>query len=99
MLFRSGIFDNVDKLYIQVSGSTAAGGAPPAPPGGGGAPPAPPAGGEAGGPPIPENYKRDNLKILLENDSLTEDDSYIDLSRAKNSLGEMENHLSKLLRD
>jgi hypothetical protein len=41
----------------------------------------------------------DNLKILLENYSLTEEDSYIDLSRGKNSLGEMEMHLSKLLRD
>jgi hypothetical protein len=98
IITHTGIFDNVDKLYGSVTGATAAGGAPPAPPGGGGAPPSPePAGGAE--PPIPENFKRDNLKILLENDSLTEDDSYIDLSRAKNSLGEMENQLSKLLRD
>ena len=98
IITHTGIFDNVDKLYGTVTGATAAGGAPPAPPGGGGAPPSPePAGGAE--PPMAENSKRDNLKILLESDNLVEDDSYIDLSRAKNSLGEMENQLSKLLRD
>jgi len=102
IITHTGIFDNIDKLYGSVTGGTAAGGAPPPPPGGedmggGMPPPPPPAGGEE--PPIPESFKRDNLKILLENDSLTEEDSFIDLSRGKNSLGEMETHLSKLLRD
>jgi len=102
IITHTGIFDNIDKLYGSVTGGTAAGGAPPPPPGGedmggGMPPPPPPAGGEE--PPIPESFKRDNLKILLENYSLTEEDSYIDLSRGKNSLGEMEMHLSKLLRD
>jgi hypothetical protein len=101
IITHTGIFDNIDKLYGSITGGTAAGGAPPPPPGGeemGGAPPpSPPAGGEE--PPIPESFKRDNLKILLENDSLTESDSFIDLSRAKNSLGEIESELSKLLRD
>ena len=103
IITHTGIFDNIDKLYGSITGGTAAGGAPPPPPGGGedmggGAPPPPPpAGGEE--PPIPESFKRDNLKILLENDSLTESDSFIDLSRAKNSLGEIESELSKLLRD
>ena len=101
IITHTGIFDNIDKLYGSVTGGTAAGGAPPPPPGGeemGGAPPPPPpAGGEE--PPIPESFKRDNLKILLENYSLTEEDSYIDLSKAKNSLGEIELQLSKLLRD
>ena len=105
IITHTGIFDNIDKLYGSMTGGTAAGGAatPPPPPGGeeemGGEmpPPPPPAGGEE--PPIPESFKRDNLKILLENDSLTDEDSYIDLSRGKNSLGEMEMHLSKLLRD
>jgi hypothetical protein len=103
IITHTGIFDNIDKLYGSITGGTAAGGAatPPPPPGGeemgGGPPPPPPAGGEE--PPIPESFKRDNLKILLENDSLTDEDSYIDLSRGKNSLGEMEMHLSKLLRD
>ena len=109
IITHSGIFDNVDKLYGNKSGSTAnAGGAPPPPPGGddmGGGesmmPPPPPSGPEPGGDAgiTPESFKRDNLKILLENNSLTDEDSYIDLSKGKNSLGEMEAQLSKLLKD
>jgi len=105
IITHSGIFDNVDKLYGNKSGSTAnAGGAPPPPPGGdeGGGesmppPPPPEPGGGAGM--TPESFKRDNLKILLESNSLTDEDSYIDLSKGKNSLGEMEAQLSKLLKD
>ena len=109
IITHTGIFDNIDKLYGSTTGSTSSTATPPPPPGGeseigggpelGGGPP-PPIGGEEGGiPPIPESVKKDNLKILLENDSLTEDDSFIDLSKGKNSLGEMENALNKLLRD
>jgi len=106
IITHSGIFDNVDKLYGNKSGSTAnAGGAPP-PPGGdeGGEPmppPPPPPGPEPGGAAgvTPESFKRNNLKILLESNSLTDEDSYIDLSKGKNSLGEMEAQLSKLLKD
>jgi hypothetical protein len=66
---------------------------------GGGAPPPPPP-SEAGGPGLaPESIDRDNLNILLESEGLFEEDSYIDLSRAKNSLGIMEEQLSKLLKD
>ena len=61
-------------------------------------PPPPPPGGEEGGI-TPESFNRDNLNILLESDSLFEEDSYIDLSKAKNSLGQMESQLEKLLRD
>jgi len=108
IITHSGIFDNVDKLYGNKSGSTAnAGGAPPPPPGGGEGggesmpPPPPPSGPEPGGDAgvTPESFKRDNLKILLESNSLTDEDSYIDLSKGKNSLGEMEAQLSKLLKD
>jgi len=108
IITHSGIFDNVDKLYGNKSGSTAnAGGAPPPPPGGheGGGesmpPPPPPSGPEPGGDAgiTPESFKRDNLKILLESNSLTDEDSYIDLSKGKNSLGEIESQLSKLLKD
>jgi len=106
IITHSGIFDTVDKLYGSKSGATAnAEGAPPPPPGGdeggmGMAPP-PPSGPEPGGEAgvTPESYERDNLKILLESDSLTDEDSYIDLSKGKNSLGEMEERLNKLLRD
>ena len=92
IITKTGIFDNIDKLYTQKTGTTSNAGSAPPPPGG--APPPP--GGEApmG---LPENERKDNLKILLESDSLTEDDSFIDLSKAKNSLGEMEAHLNKLL--
>ena len=92
IITKTGIFDNIDKLYTQKTGTTSNAGSAPPPPGG--APPPP--GGEApmG---LPENERKDNLKILLESDSLTEDDSFIDLSKAKNSLGEMEAQLSKLL--
>ena len=108
IITHSGIFDNVDKLYGNKSGSTAnAGGAPPPPPGGEGGgeevmpPPPPPSGPEPGGDAgvTPESFKRDNLKILLESDSLTDEDSFIDLSKGRNSLGEMEAQLSKLLKD
>ena len=105
IITHSGIFDNVDKLYGNKSGSTAnAGGAPPPPggdEGGGGMPPPPPPGPEPGGDAgvTPESFKRNNLKILLESNSLTDEDSYIDLSKGKNSLGEMEAQLSKLLKD
>ena len=103
IITHTGIFDNIDKLYGSTTGSTSSTSTPPPPPGGeseiGGGPPPPPGGEEGGIPPIPESVKKDNLKILLENDSLTEDDSFIDLSKGKNSLGEMENALNKLLRD
>ena len=106
IITRTGVFDNVDKLYGgSATGTTsAAAAAPPPPPGGemggmGPEPelPPPPAGGEPGI--TPESLNKDNLNILLESDSLIDVDSYIDLSRAKNSLGEMELQLKKLLRD
>jgi len=102
IITKTGIFDNVDKLYKSVSGATGGASAPPPPPGGeeGGGPPIPPpppAGGEAEV--TPESFNRDNLKILLETDSLTDEDSFIDLSKGKNYLGEIENQLGKLLRD
>ena len=83
--------------------------------GGGEESPLPPLGGEEtggapeppapGSPPapeeeetLPEGKKNENLNILLESDDI-HGDKYIDLSRGKNSLGSIENELSKLLRD
>jgi hypothetical protein len=60
-------------------------------------PPGPEVGGEAGV--TPESFKKTNHNILLENESLLEMDQFIDLSKAKNYLGEMEQHLNKLLND
>jgi len=108
IITHSGIFDNVDKLYAskygEVTGSTAGasgaiGGEPTASDMGGGM------GADMGMPPsegaavTPESMRRDNMKILLENDSLTSEDSFIDLSKAGNYLGEIESKLNKLLND
>jgi hypothetical protein len=106
IISHTGVFDNIDKLYGSKSGSTEGGAAAPPPPGGemgggapeGGAPPPPPA--EGGAPELaPESFERNNLNILLESENLTDADSFIDLSKGKNSLGEMEDRLNKLLRD
>lgn len=111
IITHTGIFDNIDKLYGNKSGGTenVSATAPPPPGGemgsdlGGGmemSPPPPPPGPEPGGGAgvTPESVnKRDNLKILLESDDLTEDISIIDLSKAKNSLGDIESELDKLL--
>ena len=111
IITHTGVFDNIDKLYGTKTGSTANAGTAPPPPGGeggglpdlggeGGAPPPPPppppppAGGEV----TPESFNRDNLNILLENEGLFESDDYIDLSKARNSLGQIENELDKLLK-
>ena len=105
IITHTGIFDNIDKLYGQVTGSTSGGATPPPPPGGGEGgggleipPPPPPSGGEGGV--TPESIeKRDNLKILVENESLISEEDWIDLSKARNSLGVMEEQLNKLLKD
>ena len=73
------------------------GGEMPEPAGGGVPPPPPPPGGEAGI--TPESTKKDNLNILLESENLMELDSFIDLSKGKNYLGEIETQLDKLLND
>ena len=101
IITHTGLFDNVDKLYHTTTGATQnAGGAPPVPGaapdmGGGEMPPPPPdAGAEM---PVGES-KKDNLNILLENDNIT-GDTFIDLSKGRNSLGSMEEQLNKLLND
>jgi hypothetical protein len=111
IITHTGVFDNIDKLYGNQSGGTQnVTATPPPPPGGdmgglgglGGGPelpppPGPEPGGEAGV--TPESVSRDNLKILLENDSFVDENSYIDLSKGQNSLGDIEEKLNKLLND
>lgn len=106
IITKTGVFDNIDKLYGSKTGDTAnVGAAPPPPPGGDmGAEPSelpPPPGPELGGEPgvTPESESKDNLNILLEGEGLFNNDDFIDLSKAKNSLGEMEEQLKKILRD
>jgi len=100
----TGIFNTVDKLYKPVSGSTAAappaggadaGGLPPE----GGAPPPPDAGG-APPPPegLPENVKKDNLKLLVESE-MFEEDEFLEFQKANQSLGLIEEELNRLLGD
>jgi hypothetical protein len=109
VIMKTGIFDNIDKLYGTTTGTTGGGtavegggeggggGAEPA--GLGGAPPdmggSEPPGGEAGG--LTPESKQDNLNILLESDDMLSEDSFIDLSKGKNSLGLIEQELDKLL--
>ena len=45
-----------------------------------------------------ESLNRDNLKILLENDDITSSNSFIDLSKGSNSLGEIEKELQKVMK-
>ena len=107
VITKTGIFDTIDKLYGGNSGSTEntqtggeMGGEPPLPPsqtsdfgGGEEMPPAP----EPAGITPESKTKKENLNILLENDDLMSEDSFIDLSRGSNSLGDIENELDKLL--
>jgi hypothetical protein len=107
---KTGIFDNIDKLYGTVTGSTASGATPEGEvtePLGGGFP-TPPAGGEeltpspeeapAGETPpetVPES-RFDNMNILLENDMI-KGRNILDLSQGQQFLGEMEKELDNLL--
>lgn len=108
VITKTGIFDTIDKLYGGKTGSTenvqpgeemgGEGGAPPPPPsdfGGGELPPEPES--ESAGITPESKTKKENLNILLENDDLMSEDSFIDLSRGSNSLGDIEDELDKLL--
>jgi hypothetical protein len=101
----TGIFNTVDKLYKPVSGSTAAapaGGAEAGglPPEGGALPPPPPEAGGAPPPPegLPENVKKDNLKLLVESE-MFEEDEFLEFQKANQSLGLIEEELNRLLGD
>ena len=93
---RTGIFDTVDRLYKPVTGTTLpAGGAPGAD--AGGSPPPPDAGGA---PPIPESIRKDKNKLILEsNEDDFNEDEFLDFKKINNSLGDLEDQLSKLLGD
>ena len=106
IISHTGMFDQIDKLYKTVSGSTetppAEGGdeglgglgGPPSPPSGPPSPPSgPPPGPEPGGPAggLPEN-KVNLEKLILE----SEDDDFF---QKNGSLGEMEKELLRILKD
>jgi hypothetical protein len=111
VITKTGLFDNIDKLYGSATGGTAtaaaatAAGEVTAPPAGGGfetaPPPLEPAPSEepapAGGEPelAPESKKKD-MNILIEN-NLIEGSRMIDLGQGQDSLGEISKELDKLL--
>jgi hypothetical protein len=108
IIVHTGIFDNVDKLYGSQTGTTAAAGTtPPPPPEGGGGlgdmggipppPSSPEPSGDAGV--TPESKNRDNMNILLESSDLINEDDFIDLSKARNSLGDIGDELDRILND
>ena len=98
IITKTGIFDTVDKLYKPVTGGTLSAGAPAegGVPAEGGAPP-PPAGGE---PPIPESYKKDKSKLILESmNNDFDEDEFLDFQKINGSLGDIEDRLNKLIND
>ena len=102
----TGLFDNIDDLYKTKSGGTASAGATTtgSEPGGAmggmsmGAPAAPaaPAGGEEAGGGLPERFKKDDLNLILE-ETLFKGVDYVDLSKGRNSLVEIDQKLKKLI--
>ena len=101
----TGLFDNIDDLYKTKSGSTASVGA--ATTGsesdgamggmsmGAPAPPSEPA-GDASGSGLPERFKKDDLNLILE-ETLFKGVDYVDLSKGRNSLVEIDQKLKKLI--
>ena len=109
---KTGLFDNIDKLYGSVSGGTASAGATPPPDDMGGMdmggmymgappppPPPPPGGGEMpppGEPGLAPESRFDNLNILSENNKIN-GLNYSPFTKGQKSLGDLENELKKLL--
>ena len=113
VISKTGLFDNIDKLYGSTSGSTPAAGAAttpgggeelgamaPPPPGGeeGGALPPPPPGAEETPPPAGVTPESRKRDLnILLENNLFEGSKVIDLSNGQQSLGEIELELEKLL--
>jgi len=105
VITKTGIFDNIDKLYGKKEGAPAAGGeaggdtgggSPAPPPGGdtGGGAPAPPPEGDTGMP--TERLVRNDSDLILEN-TLFNSPETIDLSKGRNSLVEIDQKLKDLI--
>jgi hypothetical protein len=111
VISKTGLFDNIDKLYSQASGGTVSdsgetppesfggleplGAEPGIEPGGAPPPPPPPPGGEGEALVTPES-RIERLNILVENNVL-EGSSFINLGQGRDSLGEIDKELDKLL--
>jgi hypothetical protein len=111
VITKTGIFDNIDKLYGSTTGGTASAAStttPPPAPGGdlgggdlGAALPPPPAGEETVPPPaeggeVTPESRMDNLNILVENNFI-EGKQFLDLGQGQDSLGEISKELDNLL--
>jgi hypothetical protein len=103
IITHTGLFDQVDKLYGTVTGSTEAPpseeggmGSSPMAGGGGSAPPPPPEPAGGSEPPIPEGVVHKNLRILTES---KDEDEYWDFNKSSQSFGDLDERLSKLLGD
>jgi hypothetical protein len=113
VISKTGLFDNIDKLYASASGATPAAGAAttpgggeelgamaPPPPGGeeGGALPPPPPGAEETPPPAGVTPESRKKDLnILLENNIFEGSKVIDLSNGQQSLGEIEKELEKLL--
>jgi hypothetical protein len=112
VITKTGLFDNIDKLYGSQTGATPTAGTetttdggeelgPPPSFGGGGEipePELPPAGGAEEAPPaeVTPESRKKDLNILVEN-NLIEGSQIINLGQAQDSLGEISKELDKLL--
>jgi len=98
VITKTGLFDNIDKLYGkkegEPAGDAAAAGAPPE----GGAPPPPESGEEAPPPPAmpTERLVRKDLDLLLE-ETLISGSDYMDLSKGRLSLDLIDKKLKDLI--
>ena len=108
VITKTGIFDGVDNLYGKKTAAPAAGGeaggeAGAEPAGGdlgmdmgGGAAPEPPAEEPAGGGVTPENFNKNDLNLLLE-ENLFGDSLYMNLGKGRNNLVEINDKLKELI--
>ena len=102
VITKTGVFDNIDNLYGKKEGDKGAdaggagdsdsGGSTPPPSGGEETPP--PAGGAE--PPTTERLVRSDLDLLIE-ENLFSGKNYMDLSKGRNSLIEMDDRLRNLI--
>jgi len=100
VITKTGVFDNIDNLYGKKEGEKGAeaggdsgdsGGSTPPPPSGGSEPP-------SGGPepPTTERLVRSDLDLLIE-ENLFSGKNYMDLSKGRNSLIEIDDRLKNLI--
>jgi hypothetical protein len=105
VITKTGVFDNIDNLYGKKEGEKGgesaggeesdSGGSSPLPSGGGGGEePPPPSGGSE--PPTAERFVRSDLDLLIE-ENLFSGKNYMDLSKGRNSLIEIDDRLKNLI--